>query len=73
MAQRLQKTPLIQFMVEPRKKYYRIQTDDHISKSKAQEKTKCKALYCLENNAPFWIFKLSYNSPKEGFGLSNII
>tara|TARA_R110002012_G_scaffold274023_1_gene460188 strand:+ start:555 stop:875 length:321 start_codon:yes stop_codon:yes gene_type:complete len=72
MAQRLEEYTTYIWQVEARKKYYRIQTDDHRVSRKLKKRPNAKlCMYGI--NAPFWIFELSYNSPKYAvIGLSNI-
>ena len=72
MAQRLEEYTTYIWQVEPRKKYYRIQTNDHRVSRKLKKRPNAKL--CMYGvNAPFWIFELSYNSPKYAvIGLSNI-
>ena len=72
MAQRLEEYTTYIWQVETRKKYYRIQTDDH--KVSRKLKKRPNARLCVYGvNAPFWVFEVSYNSPKYALiGLSNI-
>ena len=72
MAQRLEEYTTYIWQVEPRKKYYRIQTDDHRVSRKLKKRP--NARLCIYGiNSPFWVFELSYNSPKYALiGLSNI-
>ena len=72
MAQRLEEYTTYIWQVEARKKYYRIQTDDHrVARKLKKRKNATMCSYGV--NAPIWIFQLSYSSPKYAvIGLSNI-
>ena len=72
MAQRLEEYTTYIWQMESRKKYYRIQTDDHRVARKLKKRTNAKlCMYGI--NAPFWIFEREYSSPKYAIiGLSNI-
>ena len=72
MAQRLEEYVTYLWQVEIRKPYYRIQTNDHRVARKLKKRKNSKL--CMYGvNTPFWIFELSYSSPKYAvIGLSNI-
>ena len=72
MAQRLEEYTTYIWQMESRKKYYRIQTDDHRVARKLKKRTNAKlCMYGI--NAPFWIFEREYSSPKYAIiWLSNI-
>jgi hypothetical protein len=58
--------------MQPRKKFYRIQTTDHkVARKLKKRKNAVQCMYGI--NAPIWIFELSYSSPSYAIvGLSNI-
>ena len=72
MAQRLEQYTTYIWQMQPRKPIYRIQTTDHRVARKLKKRKNSKL--CMYGvNTPFWIFELSYSSPKYAvIGLSNI-
>ena len=72
MAQRLEEYTTYIWQVEARKKYYRIQTDDHRVARKLKKRPNVR-LCVYGINAPFWVFEREYSSTKYALiGLSNI-
>ena len=72
MAKRLEHYTTYLWQLQPRKPFYRIQTDDHRVARKLKKRKNAKlCMYGI--NAPFWIFELSYSSPSYAVvGLGNI-
>ena len=72
MAQRLEQYATYIWQLQPRKPEYRIQTTDHkVARKLKKRKNAHLCMYGI--NAPFWIFQLTYSSPRYAIiGLGNI-